>query len=110
MLSTLGNLIRTDLSVPVWKMLTEYDVENSEASVRRPDTMMFRAWEVAGSSHVDQHLRMSREPLELRDFSTSTTASSSEAILAPQCAIPSSEPAFLPITSSGTPMTCWYVG
>jgi hypothetical protein len=46
-------------------MLTEYDVENSEASVRQPDTMMFRTWEVAGSSHVDQHLRMSREPLEL---------------------------------------------
>lgn len=77
-LSTLGNLIRTDLSVPVWKMLTEYDVENSEASVRQPDIMMFRTWEVAGSSHVDQHLRMSREPLELRDFSTSTTASSWE--------------------------------
>jgi hypothetical protein len=32
---------------------------------------------------------MSREPLALRDFSTSTTASSGEAILAPQCAIPS---------------------
>jgi hypothetical protein len=88
-LSTLGNLIRTDLSVPVWKMLTEYDVENSEASVRQPDTAMFRTWEVAGSSHVDQHLRRSREPLELRDFSTSTTASSVEAILAPQCAVPS---------------------
>jgi hypothetical protein len=88
-LSTLGNLIRTDLSVPVWKMLTEYDVENSEASVRQPDTAQFRTWEVAGSSHVDQHLRRSREPLELRDFSTSTTASSVEAILAPQCAVPS---------------------
>jgi len=88
-LSTLGNLIRTDLSVPVWKMLTEYDVENSEASVRQPDSAQFRTWEIAGSSHVDQHLRMSREPLELRDFSTSTTASSTEAILAPQCAIPS---------------------
>ena len=88
-LSTLGNLIRTDLSVPVWKILTEYDVENSEASVRQPDTAQFRTWEVAGSSHVDQHLRRSREPLELRDFSTPTTASSAEAILAPQCAVPS---------------------
>ncbi len=88
-LSTLGNLIRTDLSVPVWKILTEYDVENSEASVRQPDTAKFRTWEVAGSSHVDQHLRRSREPLELRDFSTPTTASSAEAILAPQCAVPS---------------------
>jgi hypothetical protein len=87
-LSTLGNLIRTDLTIPVWKILTEYDVENSEASVRQPDTAKFRTWEVAGSSHVDQHLRHSREPLELRDFSTPTTASSVEAVLAPQCEFP----------------------
>jgi len=60
----------------------------SEAAVRQPDTTMFRTWEVAGSSHVDEHLRKSREPLELRDFSTSTVASSSEAILAPQCQVP----------------------
>jgi hypothetical protein len=89
LLSTLGNSIRTDLSVPVWKILTEYDVAAFEAPVRQPDTGKFRTWEVAGSSHVDQHLRASREPLELRDFSTATTASSVEAILAPQCAIPS---------------------
>jgi hypothetical protein len=89
LLSTLGNTFRTDLSVPVWKILTEYDVESSEASIRQPDTATFRTWEVAGSSHVDQHLRKSREPLELRDFSTPTMASSIEAILAPQCAIPS---------------------
>jgi hypothetical protein len=88
-LSTLGNQIRSDLSVPVWKILTEYDVENSEASVRQPDTAKFRTWEVAGSSHVDQHLRRSREPLELRDFSTPTMASSVEAVLAPQCEYPS---------------------
>jgi hypothetical protein len=89
LLSTLGNPIRTDLSVPVWKILTEYDVAAFEATVRQPDIGKFRTWEVAGSSHVDQHLRASREPLELRDFSTSATASSAEAILAPQCAIPS---------------------
>jgi hypothetical protein len=87
-LSTLGNLIRTDLPVPVWKVLTEYDVANSEAVVRQPDTDKFRTWEVAGSSHVDQHLRASREPLELRDFTTSTAAISSEALLSPQCAVP----------------------
>jgi hypothetical protein len=89
LLSTLDNTFRTDLRVPVWKILTEYDVESSEASVRQPDTAKFRTWEVAGSSHVDKHLRRSREPLELRDFSTPTAASSSEAILAPQCGIPS---------------------
>ena len=79
LLSTLGNQFRTDLTVPVWKILTEFDVENSEATVRQPDTAKFRTWEVAGTSHVDQHLRRSREPLELRDFSTPTMASSSEA-------------------------------
>ena len=89
LLSTLGNKIRTDLTVPVWKILTELDVYGSEAAVWRPDTSLFHTWEVAGSSHVDQHLRRSREPLELRDFSTSTVASSAEAILAPQCQIPS---------------------
>jgi alpha/beta hydrolase family protein len=88
LLSTLGNQFRTDLTVPVWKILTEFDVENSEATVRQPDTTKFRTWEVAGTSHVDQHLRRSREPLELRDFSTPTMASSAEAVLAPQCAIP----------------------
>jgi len=35
---------------------------------------MFRTWEVAGTSHVDQHLRDSREPLELRDNGVSTEA------------------------------------
>jgi Alpha/beta hydrolase domain len=88
LLSTLGDEFRTDLRVPVWKLLTEFDVESSEASLRQPDTDKFRTWEIAGQSHVDQHLRRSREPLELRDFSTATTASSAEAILAPTCQIP----------------------
>ena len=32
LLSTLGNQFRTDLMVPVWKILTEFDVENWEAN------------------------------------------------------------------------------
>jgi len=83
-LSSLGNPIRTDLTDPVWKVLTEYDVGAFEASVRQDDTSLFRTWEVAGTSHVDQHLRASREALELRDRGTS-----SEAALAPQCDVPS---------------------
>jgi hypothetical protein len=83
LLSTLGNLIRTDLTVPVWKILTEFDVASSEARFREPDTNRFRTWEVAGTSHVDEHLRVSREALELRDNVTSA-----EAVLAPQCANP----------------------
>jgi hypothetical protein len=84
LLSSLGNPIRTDLISPVWKVLTEYDVGNSEASVRQPDNSLYRTWEVAGTSHVDQHLRASREPVELRDRATST-----EAALAPTCEVPS---------------------
>jgi hypothetical protein len=83
LLSSLGNAIRTDTTVPVFKVLTEFDVTGfNEANVRQPDTDMFRTWEVAGTSHVDQHLRASREPLELRDNGVS-----SEALLAPQCAV-----------------------
>ncbi len=74
LLSSLGNTIRTDLTVPVFKVLTEFDVGALEAAVRQPDTSLFRTWEVAGTSHVDQHLRQSREALELRDFGTSSEA------------------------------------
>ena len=73
--STLGELIRQDLSVPFFKMLTEFDVTGfGEANARQPDTNMFRTWETAGTSHVDQHLRNSREPLELRDNGVSSEA------------------------------------
>ena len=74
-LSTLGNRIRTDLAVPFFKVLTESDIILfNEANIRQANTSNFRSWEVAGSSHVDQHLRNSREPLELRDNGVSTEA------------------------------------
>jgi hypothetical protein len=44
---------------------------------------MYWSWEVAGTAHVDHHLRLSREPLELRDLLVS-----SEANLAPTCTVP----------------------
>src|SRR5579862_6484759 len=73
--STLGELIRQDLAVPFFKVLTEFDVTGfGEANARQADTNMFRTWEIAGTSHVDQHLRDSREPLELRDNGVSTEA------------------------------------
>jgi hypothetical protein len=83
LLSSLNQRIRADLSVPVWKISTEYDVGFGEANVRQPDTALFRSWEVAGTSHVDHHLRQSREPLELRDIGTS-----SEAGFSPNCGVP----------------------
>jgi hypothetical protein len=83
LLSTLGMHIRTDIARPVFKISTEFDVQDAEAGARQPDSKLFRAWEMAGTSHVDYHLRLSREPLELRDLGTS-----SEATLAPTCGIP----------------------
>jgi hypothetical protein len=83
LLSTFGTAIRTDLPVPVFKVLFEWDIQTGEAAVRQPDTPKFHRWEVAGTAHVDHHLRLSREPLELRDL-----AVSSEAVLAPQCGVP----------------------
>jgi hypothetical protein len=89
LLSTLGNQIRPDLTQPVFKVLTEYDVQASEASVRQPNTSKYLSWEIAGQSHVDQHLRDSREPLELRDNPLAyPIASSTEAQLAPTCGVP----------------------
>jgi hypothetical protein len=84
LLSSLNQKIRTDTPVPVWKISAEYDVTSGEANARQPDTNLFRSWEIAGTSHVDQHLRGNREPLELRDIGTS-----SEAAMSPRCGVPS---------------------
>jgi len=76
-LSTLGNRIRTDLTIPFMKVLTESDVVLfNEANARQDSPLppLVRSWEVAGASHVDQHLRNSREPLELRDNGVSSEA------------------------------------
>jgi hypothetical protein len=81
--STFGSPMRTDLPLPISKVLFEWDIETGEAAARQPDTPRLHRWEVAGTAHVDYHLRLSREPLELRDLGTS-----SEATLAPQCGNP----------------------
>jgi len=83
LLSTFGQAIRPDPVTPIYKVLFEWDTQTGEAAIRAPDTAVFRTWEVAGTAHVDHHLRLSREPLELRDLGVS-----SEATLAPTCAIP----------------------
>ena len=85
LLSNFGQAIRTDPVVPIFKTLFEWDTQTGEASVRQPDSSVFHRWEVAGTAHVDHHLRLSREPLELRDLA----GVSSEANLAPTCTVPS---------------------
>ncbi len=84
LLSAVGFKIRPDLVSPVIKLSTEHDVVTGDAAAPQPDTGKFRAWEIAGTSHVDQHLRMSREALELRD-----NGKSLEAAMAPTCSVPS---------------------
>jgi hypothetical protein len=83
LLSAVGRRMRDDLVSPVMKVNTEFDVVSGDATVRQPDTDKFRSWDVAGASHVDQHLRASREPLELRDNGVSL-----EANMSPLCAVP----------------------
>ena len=83
LLSNFGQAIRPDPVVPVWKLLFEWDVQTGEAGVRMADSDKFHSWEIAGTAHVDHHLRLTREPLELRDRLVS-----SEANLAPTCAVP----------------------
>ena len=72
---SLGNRIRTDLEVPVWKVLSEFDVRGSEARVRRPDDQMFVTWEVTGTSHNDRQSYGSRVFLQLRDRGVSADQS-----------------------------------
>jgi Alpha/beta hydrolase domain len=67
---SLANRLRVDLEVPVWKVLSEYDVEALEGAVRRPDEGLFRSWEVAGTSHNDRRALDTRVPLQRRDIGT----------------------------------------
>ncbi len=61
-----GGRVRTDLDIPVWKLLAETDVQN-QAVNRQPDTGRFRTWEVAGNSHVDLKFTSYSRLLAARD-------------------------------------------
>jgi hypothetical protein len=86
---SLGNAIREDLEVPVWKVLSEFDVSGfGEAEVRRPDDALFSTWEVAGTSHNDRRSYASRVPLERRDVGVPVEDSLSCGVMPPGSAIP----------------------
>jgi hypothetical protein len=68
-----GGRVRTDLDIPVWKLLAETDVQNQAAN-RQPDTNRFRTWEVAGNSHVDLQFTTYSRKLSARDGSPSGPA------------------------------------
>lgn len=108
LLSAIGNSIRTDVEVPVFKLNTEHDVVTGEALARQPDTAKYRSWDVAGTSHVDRHLRENREPMELRDNGLSL-----EAKMAPQCANPqvgTRTPMHYVVGSAFDKLTLWVEG
>jgi len=56
--------LRTDLTVPVLRLLSEVDVAPSFAP---PDAPNYRHWEVAGSSHADFGFIGTIQPLLVRD-------------------------------------------
>jgi Alpha/beta hydrolase domain len=85
---SLGNPVRTDLEVPVWKVLSEFDVRALEARVRQPDTDLFRTWEVTGTSHNDRQSYMSRVFLQKRDIGTAVEDALNCTFMPPGSAVP----------------------
>lgn len=68
---TFGNLgtnIRSDITPKYFKVNSEYDVIQSDAGTRRPDTNKFVTWEVAGASHSDYHNYVYGAPVRARDL------------------------------------------
>ncbi len=61
-----GGRVRSDLSVPIFKLISETDVPVQVAS-RQPDTPLFRFWEVAGASHSGRRTVLNTRPLLARD-------------------------------------------
>ncbi len=61
-----GGRVRTDLAVPIFKLISETDVP-LQIAARQPDTPLFRFWEVAGTSHSGRRTVLNSRPLLLRD-------------------------------------------
>jgi hypothetical protein len=68
--STGNTAVRDDVGIKVFALQAEADVL-SGLNYRKPDTDIYRLWEVAGTSHGDyQGQAVSRGPLALRDNGT----------------------------------------
>ena len=100
--------IRNDLISPVFKVMAEHDVVTGGAATRQPDTDKYREWEMAGTSHMSQHVRVNREAVELRDNGLSL-----EAKMAPLCANPqigTRTPAGQVVAAAFAAMSTWATG
>ena len=64
-----GGLLRTDLSVNAFKLVSETDVAigGNQVGVSQPDSDHFRRWEVAGTAHLDLWFQQAVLPLQIRD-------------------------------------------
>jgi len=68
-----GGLLRTDLDVKAFKVLTETEIDGrvvaiqNQVPLRQPASDRFRRWEVAGASHLDFRAVEALAPLQLRD-------------------------------------------
>jgi hypothetical protein len=62
-------LLRTDLDVKVFKLVSETDLATlGQAANRQPDSDRFRRWEAAGVAHLDFHEAQELAPLQARDL------------------------------------------
>jgi len=66
-----GGLLRTDLAVKLFKLLSETEIAGGQTALRQPDSDRFRRWEAAGSSHVSFHMQEEIGRLETRDLGPS---------------------------------------
>src|SRR5215469_10011185 len=62
-----GGLFRTDISAKLLRINTEREIVAGQASIRQPDSNIFRSWEIAGASHVDYWYMTYRQALVARD-------------------------------------------
>jgi hypothetical protein len=63
-----GAMLRTDLGIPAFKVLSETDVWRDQVPFRQPDSGHLRRWEVAGTAHLDFRVAQAFLPLQTREF------------------------------------------
>jgi len=68
-----GRQVRSDLDIPVLKVLSETDYvatydEWTQITARQPDTDRFRTWWMSGTTHVDHHMALARAATQIRDL------------------------------------------
>ncbi len=62
-----GGPFRTDIPTKLLRINTEREIVSGQATLRQADSNTFRAWEIAGGSHVDYWYMTYRQELVSRD-------------------------------------------